>query len=94
MLYTEAQCEENIRKFSVDLSALIIKVHRESLDLRERLQAPVLLSVDTTQAVAKENLTLFQEMIEKLMEKAKNYASYQERFGNTMKQVKKKTNPR
>ena len=91
LLYTEAQSEENIRKFTVDLGILIGKVHSESIDLRFRLQSPVLLSSDTTAQIAQENLTLFQEMIEKLVEKAKNYAAYQERFGNTLKQVKKKT---
>lgn len=90
-MYTEAQCEENIRKFTVDLGYLINKIHGESIELKVRLQSPALLSSDTTSQVANENLSLFQEMIEKLVEKAKNYASYQERFGNTMKQVKKKT---
>jgi len=90
LLYTEAQSEENIRKFSVDLTSLILKVHKESIDLKVRLQSPVLLSSDTTPAIANENLTLYQEMIEKMVQKAKNYSSYQERFGQTMKQVKKK----
>ena len=91
LLYTEAQSEENVRKFTVNLSTLINKIQQESLELKIRLQQPTLLSSDTTSQVAHENLKLFQEMIEKLVEKAKNYASYQERFGNTMKQVKKKT---
>lgn len=91
LLYTEAQCEENIRKFSTDLNSLIMKTHKEAIELKERLQAAVLLSADTTPQIASENLMLFQEMIEKLMEKSKNYSSYQERFGNTLKQVKKKT---
>jgi hypothetical protein len=90
LLYTEAQCEENIRKFTIDLGALITKAHNESVELKTRLQSPLLLSADTIAQQANENLTLFQEMIEKLVEKAKNYASYQERFGNTMKQVTKK----
>lgn len=91
MLYTEAQSEENIRKFTVDLGALITKAHNESIDLKVRLQSPGLLSSDTLPQIANENLTLFEEMIGKLVEKAKNYASYQERFGNTLKQVKKKS---
>ena len=49
-----------------------------------------LLSLDTAPQLAQEYLTLYEEKIEKLLEKSKNYASYQERFGNTMKQVKKK----
>lgn len=90
MLYTEAQCEENIRKFSVDLQFLMNKVRSESVDLKIRLQSPLLLAADTTYQLANENLTLFQEMIENLLIKAKNYGSYQEKFANTMKQVKKK----
>lgn len=90
LLYTEAQSEENIRKFTIDLNVLVYKVQQESVDLKVRLQSPALLSSETTALIANENLTLFQEMIEKLVDKAKNYASYQERFGNTLKQVKKK----
>jgi hypothetical protein len=93
LLYTEAQCEENIKKFTVDLGFLITKAHNESVELKVRLQTPTLLSSDTTPAIARENLTLFHEMIEKLVERAKNYALYQERFGNTLKQVKKKNQP-
>ncbi len=66
------------------------KVRNESVDLKIRLQSPLLLAADTTFQLANENLTLFQEMIETLIVKAKNYGSYQEKFGNTMKQVKKK----
>jgi len=90
LLYTEAQCEENIRKFTVDLQFLMNKVRSESVELKIRLQSPLLLAADTTFQLANENLTLFQEIIENLLVKAKNYGSYQEKFGNTMKQVKKK----
>ena len=90
LLYTEAQSEENIRRFTIDLNVLVYKVQQESIDLKVRLQSPALLSSETTAQIANENLTLFQEMIEKMVEKAKNYASYQERFGNTLKQVKKR----
>jgi hypothetical protein len=69
---------------------MILKAHNESIDLRTRLHSPRLLSLDITLQIANENLMLFEEMIQKLVEKAKNYAAYQERFGNTMKQVKKK----
>jgi len=65
-------------------------VRSESVELKIRLQSPLLLAADTTFQLANENLTLFQEMIESLLVKAKNYGSYQEKFGNTMKQVKKK----
>jgi hypothetical protein len=92
-LYTEAQCEENIRKFTVDLGLMVTKAHNESVELKVRLQAPTLLSTDTTPQIARGNLILFQEMIEKLVERAKNYSLYQERFGNTLKQVKKKNQP-
>ena len=93
MLYTEAQSGENIRKFTVDLDALITRTHNELVELKIRLQSPFLLSADTIAKQARENLVLFQEMIVKLTNKAKNYASYQERFANTMKLVthKKKT---
>lgn len=89
-MYTEAQCEDNIRKFTEDLNKDILKVHSESVELKTKLQSPRLLSLDTSLEAAKENLKLFEEMIQVLVEKAKNYALYQERFGNTMKQVKKK----
>ena len=49
-----------------------------------------LLSAGTTFQLAKENLSLLHEMIEKLLEKAKNYNSYQEKFSNALTQVKKK----
>ncbi len=73
----------------MDLGLLITKAHKESVELKERLQSPVLLSSETSPQIARENLTLFNEMIEKLVQKAKNYASYQEKFGSTLKQVKK-----
>ncbi len=90
LLYTEAQSEENIRKFTIDLNKLITKAHTESIDVRTELHQPILLSLDTAPQFAQEYLTLYEEKIGKLVEKAKNYASYQERFGNTIKQVKKK----
>jgi hypothetical protein len=91
LLYTEAQCEENIKKFTIDLNMLINKVHSKAVELKLKLNSSALLSVDTTPQAANENLKLFKEMIEKLIEKGRNYAMYQERFGNTMKQVKKKS---
>lgn len=89
-MYTEAQCEDNIRKFTVDLAVLIARAHNECIDVKARLQSPLLLLVDTSAQQASENLLLFEEMIAKLAERAKNYAAYQERFGNTMKQVSKR----
>ncbi len=89
-MYTEAQCEENIRKFSIDLDRMISKAHNEAIDLKIRLLSPRLLSWDVTSSIALENLKLLEEMIQSLIEKAKNYSIYQERFKNTMSQVKKK----
>lgn len=77
------------------------KVHDEAVDLKIRLQFNEttgrrlgnevdLLSTETTFQLANENLHLFSEMIEKLLEKAKNYSSYQERFTNALAQVKKR----
>ena len=90
MLYTEAQSEDNIRKFTIDLNKLISKAHSESMDVKIRLHEPILLSLDTSFEAAKDYLMLYEEKIQHLSDKAKNYAAYQERFGNTMKQVKKK----
>jgi hypothetical protein len=74
------------------LNKLIKNVHQDSIELKVKLQSPELLSPDTPDKVAEESLKMFQETIDKLIGKARNYSSYQERFGNTMKQVKKKTN--
>jgi hypothetical protein len=85
-MYTEAQCEENIRKFTTDLNNMVLKAKTESIDLKTRLHSPRLISWDLTPLVALENLKLLEEMIQFLVEKAKNYLIYQEKFKNTMTQ--------
>jgi hypothetical protein len=65
---------------------MVLKAKSESIDLKTRLHSPRLISWDLTAPVALENLKFLEEMVQLLVEKAKNYLIYQERFKNTMGQ--------
>ena len=84
ILYAEAKKDDNIRKFSSDLDRLIHDIRFKILDIKSRVQDPVLLNGDTMAVVALEKIGYMTEEVTSLSSKARSYANYQERFGSSM----------
>lgn len=59
------------------------------MDIKSRVQDPVLLHGDTMAMFALEKVTLLTEEVTSLSTKARSYANYQERFGSSMNQSRK-----
>ena len=56
ILYAEAKKDDNIRKFSSDLNHLISSIRNRIIDIKNRVQDPVLLSGDTMASTALEKI--------------------------------------
>ncbi|OWF46435.1 Dynein heavy chain 6, axonemal [Mizuhopecten yessoensis] len=84
VLYSEAKKDENIRKFSRDLDNLIFSIRTKIMDLKNRIQDPDLLHMDTMSVTALETIRDLQEGVQELSVKARSYAAYQERFGSSL----------
>ncbi|XP_069117336.1 dynein axonemal heavy chain 6-like isoform X3 [Argopecten irradians] len=84
VLYSEAKKDENIRKFSRDLDNLIFSIRTKIMDLKNRIQDPDLLHMDTMSVTALETIRDLQDGVQELSVKARSYAAYQERFGSSL----------
>ena len=83
-MYCEAKRDENIVQFTRALDELIGNVRRELIIIKNKVCSPALLDADNIPQVATEKLKLLKEDLSNLSTKARNYAAYQERFGNSM----------
>lgn len=83
-MYCEAKKDENIQRYSRALDELINTVRRELVVIKNKVCSPVLLDADNISQVATEKLKLLREDLTNLSTKARNYATYQERFGSSM----------
>ena len=90
ILYAEAKKDDNIRKFSSDLDRLIHDIRFKILEIKSRVQDPILLNGDTMTMVALEKIGYMTEEVMILSTKARSYANYQERFGSSLTSTKKK----
>ncbi|CAF4531902.1 unnamed protein product, partial [Rotaria socialis] len=90
LLYTEAQCDENVQKFTIELDEMIQRLYEQTIELKTKSKDPALLTNETRTETALDIITLLQENLAKLNEKAKNYSSFQERFNQISKQSTKK----
>lgn len=84
ILYCEAKKDENIVRYNRALDDLIGTVRRELVVIRNKVCSPALLDADSIPQVATEKLKLMKEDLANLSTKARNYATYQERFGSSM----------
>lgn len=89
-MYAEAKKDDNIRKFSSDLDALLKKIEHRITDMKSQVRDPILLSNDTMATTALEKIRGLTEEVTELTTKARNYANYQERFGSSMSQQSKR----
>ncbi|CAH1791320.1 unnamed protein product [Owenia fusiformis] len=89
ILFCDAKKDENIQKFSKDLDTLVYEIRHKIDDLRNRVRDPILLSDDTLATVALENIKYITDEVNDLSNKAKSYASYQDRFGSSLSAGKK-----
>ena len=83
-MYCEAKKDENIQRYSRALDDLIGTVRRELVIIKNKVCSPALLDADNIPQVATEKLKLLKEDLDNLSTKARNYATYQERFGSSM----------
>lgn len=90
ILYCEAKRDENIAQFTKALDELIGTVRRELVTIKNKVCSPALLDADNIPQVATEKLKLLKEDLAKLSTKARNYATYQERFGSSMSSSQQK----
>ncbi|CAF4669138.1 unnamed protein product [Rotaria sp. Silwood1] len=90
LLYTEAQCDENVQKFTVELDDMIQRLYDQTIDLRVKSKDPALLTSETRTETALDIIAILQETLSKVNEKAKNYSNFQERFNQISKQSTKK----
>ncbi|XP_077989551.1 dynein axonemal heavy chain 6-like [Glandiceps talaboti] len=84
ILYCGAKKDDNIRKYSDDLNNHIDRLRLELVEIKSKVNAPVLLSPDTLPVVATENLKLIGDEVSVVSTKARSYASYQDRFGSSI----------
>ncbi|CAF1414036.1 unnamed protein product [Rotaria sordida] len=90
LLYTEAQCDENVQKFTVELDDMIQRLYDQTLDLKAKSKDSALLTNETRTETALDIIAILQETLSKINEKAKNYTAFQERFNQISKQSTKK----
>lgn len=89
-MYCEAKRDENIAQFTRSLDELIGTVRRDLVNIKNKVCSPALLDVDSIPQVATEKLKLLKEDLANLSIKARNYATYQERFGSSMSSSQQK----
>lgn len=69
---------------------MIQKLYHETIELKNKSKDPTLLTSNTRSQTALDIISVLQESLAKLNEKAKNYTTYQERFNQISKQSTKK----
>lgn len=69
---------------------MIQRLYDQILDLKNKSKDPTLLTNETRIETALDIISILQESLNKLNEKAKNYSAFQERFNQISKQSNKK----
>ena len=59
------------------------------MDIKSRVQDPVLLHGDTMAVVVLDKVNMLTEEVTSLSSKARSYANYQERFGSSLNNARK-----
>jgi hypothetical protein len=69
---------------------MIQRLYDQTLELKTKSKDPALLTNETRPETALDIISILQETLSKLNEKAKNYSTFQERFNQISKQSTKK----
>ena len=69
---------------------MIGRLYNQTVELKTRSKDPTLLTSDTRPQTALDIISVLQDSLARLNEKAKNYTTYQERFNQISKQSTKK----
>lgn len=69
---------------------MIQRLYDQTLDLKNKSKDPALLTNETRAETALDIIGILQESLTKLNDKAKNYATFQERFNQISKSSTKK----
>ena len=89
-MYCEAKKDENIQKFMKDLEAIVSGLRKDLHNLKNKVRSPMLLDEDVSPPAAMENIKFLMEDVDSLGQRSRNYASYQERFGDALSTAFKK----
>lgn len=76
-------------KFSEQLEALIHEMEKRAAVLKNHAADPLFLSLDTMPVVAIQRIAVLMEEVGEMLSKARNFSSYQERFGGSLTKVKR-----
>jgi hypothetical protein len=69
---------------------MIQRLYDHTIDLKTKAKDPALLTNETRAETALDIISILQETLSKLNERAKNYSGFQERFNQITKQSTKK----
>ncbi|XP_065071378.1 dynein axonemal heavy chain 6-like isoform X2 [Rhopilema esculentum] len=90
ILYCEAKKDEHIQKFMKDLKNMVAELRKYLHNVKNKVRSPVLLDEDVVPQAAMENITMLMEDVELIGQRSRNYASYQDRFGDALSTAVKK----
>lgn len=90
MLYCEAKKDEHIEKFMKDLQNMVADLKKYLYSIKNKVRSSFLLDEDAVPQAAMENVRLLMDDVEVIQQRAVNYASYHERFGDSLSTSVKK----
>ncbi|XP_051780645.1 dynein axonemal heavy chain 6-like [Erpetoichthys calabaricus] len=84
VLFCEAKRDENIIKFGTDLKKHLSNLCFELIDMRIKINNPILLQSETMPKAAKEIIQNLSEEVSVLSKKAQSYVNYQQHLGSSL----------
>ena len=73
-----------------DLKNLVIDLSKYLHNVKNKVRSSVLLDEDVVPQAAMENIRMLMEDVELIGQRARNYSSYQDRFGDALSTAVKK----
>jgi dynein heavy chain len=90
LLHAEVKRDNNLRKFSKELDAFLGDIKRKLFEIKNSVADPAFLSVDSQPSVVLQRISWLTDDVTKLLNRARKYASYQQRFGVAASSAKKR----
>ncbi|KAG2467637.1 DYH6 protein, partial [Polypterus senegalus] len=84
VLFCEAKRDENIIKFGTDLKKHLSNLCFELIDMRIKINNPILIQSETMPKAAKEIIQNLSEEVSVLSKKAQSYVNYQQHLGSSL----------
>ena len=73
-----------------DLKNMVAELRKYLHNVKNKVRSPLLLDEDVVPQAAMENITMLMEDVELIGQRSRNYASYQDRFGDALSTAVKK----